>query len=133
MTVQAARIGKVKVCATDGSYNEMPCTAIKPGNGWKTPVMADATLMGDTASRMASSGFYDASLSVTVLRDPADSTGQEVVLANNPCWVQYSENGTTYKKCQMAWTCDESHQAGSGLLQFTFNFTPAGGLAPATV
>ena len=133
MTVQAGRIGTVKVCATDGSYNAMPCLSIKPGNGWKTVTMADATLMGDTAGRQVSTGFYEAGLTVTVLRDPADSTGQEIVLANNPVWVQYSENSSAYKKCQMAWTCDESHQAGTGLLQLTFNFTPAAGVAPAAV
>ena len=134
MATQAARVGGFKVCATDGTYYAPTgVTNIKPGNGWKTPTMMDTTRINDTASRMESSGFYDASLTVTLLRDAADTNGQTVLLANNPCWVQYSEDNSAFKKCQMAWTVDESHQAGSGALQLTFTFTPAGGVAPASV
>lgn len=134
MASQAGRIGGFKVCATDGTYYAPTgCTSIKPGNGWKTPTMMDTTRINDTASRQESSGFFDASLSVSLIRDAADSNGQTVLLANNPCWVQYSEDNSTFKKCQMAWTVDESHQAGTGALVLNFSFTPAGGVGPASV
>lgn len=135
MASQAGRIGAVKVCATEGGtyYEPNGLTSAKPGNGWKTPTMMDTTRLRDTATRQESSGFFDASLSISVIRDAADTNGQGVLLATNPVWVQYSEDNSAFKKCLMAWTCDESHQAGTGSLVLNFSFTPAGGLAPATV
>lgn len=135
MTVQSGRIGGFKVCATESGtyYTPTGVTSVRPGNGWKAPTFMDTTQLGDTASRMVSSGFYDGSLTVTLLRDPADTNGQGVLLGNNPVWVQYSEDNSSFKKCQCCWTSDESHAPGANALAVTFTFTPAGGLAPAAV
>ena len=133
MTVAKARSAKIKVCATDGSYNEPLDYVINKASGWRAPVQMDTTRMGDTASRSESSGFSTPTLDVTFHRNAGDSTGQEIVFANNPCWVQYAEDGSTFKKCQMAWEETSNHAAGAEKQTVSVTFKAAGGLAPAAV
>jgi hypothetical protein len=139
MTVQAGRVGGFKVCATTGGtyYTPNGVTSIKPGDGWKGPTMVDTTQINDTAARMVSTGFFNSTLTVTMLRDAADTNGQGVLLtqiaAGSTIWVQYSEDNSSFKKCEMAASIDEQHQAGASALSMTVTFTPAGGTSPVAV
>jgi hypothetical protein len=127
-----ARSGLVKVCATEGgSYQTLHTKSIDAG-GFFAQVMGDTTRTGDTAKRQTGSGYYDVSLSCEVFYDAADAA-QIIVDANNPVWVEYLPNGSTGKKCQMAYTVSAKHAPGGEILVRSYSFSPAGGAAPTDV
>jgi hypothetical protein len=130
MTVAKARSAKIKVCATDGSYNEPLDYVINKASGWRAPQQMSTTHMGDVADRSESSGFYNSTLDVTFHRNAADTTGQTIVFANNPCWVQYAEDGSTFLKAQMSWEETSNHAAGADKQTVSVTFKLAGGAAP---
>lgn len=133
MTVQAGRAAKVKVCATDGSYTELGGVVSPKANGWNFSTIIDTTQQGDTANRAEASGFFgDTTLDFEMNRIVADA-GQVILYANNPVWVQFAPDGTTFKKCQMSWSGSESHNAGPENVKVSVSMKPAGGLAPASV
>lgn len=133
MTVLAGRAALVKVCATDGSYTALNGVVSPKADGWNFSTMIDTTQQGDTATRAEQSGFYgDCTLSFELYRIVADP-GQVILFANNPVWVQYAPDGTTFKKCQMQWAGPTSHASGPDGTKVSVTMKPAGGVAPASV
>ena len=106
---------------------------VNKASGWRAASQMDTTHMGDTAARSESSGFYVPTLDVTFHRNAGDTTGQTIVFANNPVWVQYAEDGSTFLKCQMAWEETSNHSAGADKQTVSLTFKAAGGTAPASV
>jgi hypothetical protein len=135
MTVLKARDGKVKVCATEsGTYYELADYVIGSAQGFDTPEQMDTTHMGDVAARSESSGFYTPQIELTLHRNTGDTTGQNVLLGNNPVWVQYADDGSTFKKCLMSYTPPRrNHAAGADKLTLSISLKAAGGAAPASV
>ena len=134
MTVLAARQGKVKVCATDGSFTVLGgVQQISPGGSWHKAKAMVTTQVGDAAERSQSSGFYDSVLSVSGVYDPADA-GWVILLANlASCYVEYLPDGTTGFKAVMACDLKLSPAAGSEPMKFQADFTICNGAAPTTV
>lgn len=134
MTVQKARAAKVKVCATEGgTYYELDDYVINSAAGWKAASTIETTKQGDVARRAETSGFYVPTLALTLNRNTGDTNGQTALFANNPVWVQYSEDGSAFKKCQMSWEETSSHGAGPDPEKVSVNLQAAGGAAPAAV
>lgn len=134
MAVQAARIGLVKVCATDGSFVTLGgVQQISPSGNWHKAKAMDTTVMGDVAGRSISSGFYDGTLSVSGVYDPADA-GWVILLANlASCYVEYLPNGTTGFKAVMSADLKLSPAAGSDPMKFSVDFAICNGAAPTAV
>jgi len=134
MTVAKMRDAKVKVCATEGgTYYELGDYVVNRAAGWRSAQLMDTTKMGDTAARAESSGFYAPTLDVTLHRNSGDTNGQQVILANNPVWIQYAEDGSTFYKLQMAWDETSNHGAGADKQTVNLSLRAAGGAAPAAV
>lgn len=134
MATAAARVGLVKVCATEGgSYSTLECSSID-GKGFYAAAQMETTICGDAARRVASSGFFADELSI---RGPYDASNAAMVILMAGLagvWVEYLPNGTTGFKQYMA-TDDFalSVKAGADVMEFSCTLKPAGGAAPTAV
>ncbi len=132
MSTSAARVGKVKVCATDGSYVDLQVESID-ASGWAKTEPMDTTIMGDTASRSAASGFSKATLKVSGPYDAADA-GMVILEANlASCYVEYLPLGSTGYKSVMCIDFKKSGKAGSDAMKYDASFAICNGVAPTTV
>lgn len=133
MAIAASRIGKIKVCATDGSYTELLNVNSIDASGFDVATRMDNTMMGDTAKRTVSSGYYNTSLTVNGNYEAADA-GMVILEANlGAVWVQYLPSGTSGFKQQMSCVLKKSPKAGDGPMTFTATFEACGGAAPTSV
>ena len=129
MALNAGRTALCKACATDGSFTTV--SSMKLSNISRGYATVDSTAFADTAGRaLPTLGLFSGSMSG--LYNNGD-TGQAIVrtaITNRAtCWIQILLDGTNGWKCECSVTEDFKMDASGGV-EYTINFTAAGGAAP---
>lgn len=92
--------------------------------------MLDITHFGDT-HRGRKGGLLDTALPLSGSYDPADTTGQALLVPGNDVYIQVLYDGTSGSKIQMI--CENFEQGGSVDALQTFTSSLLGQAAPSAV
>ena len=137
MAITAGRSATLTVCATvNGSYQTVGnLQSIDPSGLW-SPEFWETTMMGDAATRMASSGFYKNSIAISGMLNTTDA-GQAILIAafgGTPIFCKLTYNGTNGK----AFSCVVKDvkiggKAGADASPFSCTLENADGVAPTAL